>query len=89
MSRPTSDKVGAIERAQAVVQSGTVNELLDQADALLDRLVAAHRSGTLADRDASVGIAVISELRMAANKAHRAVLMGVEAGESLTTGAAQ
>lgn len=79
----------AIERAQEVAQSGVVHEFLDQADSLLNRLVAGHRGGKLSDRDAAVGIAVISELRMAAEKANRVVLKGVEAGEALTTGAMQ
>jgi hypothetical protein len=80
----TSAAVARIERAQAVTQTGLVHEFLDQADALLDRAVGAHRAGSLTDRDAAVAIATISELRMAANKANRAVLQGTEAGESLS-----
>jgi molybdopterin synthase catalytic subunit len=84
MTAKTADLVDKIEAAQAATQMGLVHEYLDQADAVLDRAVGAHRAGRLSDRDAAVVIAVISELRIAANKANRVVLQGVEAGETLT-----
>lgn len=82
----TADDLATLERAQAVARSGVTHALLDQADVLIDRAVFAHRAGKLNDRDAAVTIAVVSELRSAADKAQHAFLKGIEAGENLTTG---
>lgn len=83
--RSPTEAVEAVSRAQELAQSGTVNSLLDQADALLDRAVSAHRAGKLTDRDAAVALAVISELWAAAGKATRAIIQGTEAAKDLTT----
>lgn len=80
-----AEQLDAVGRAQELAQSGTVNSLLDQADALLDRAVSAHRAGKLTDRDAAVALAVISELWAAAGKATRAITKGAEAAQSITT----
>lgn len=85
----TADAIlASATKVQAVVSSGIANELLDQADAVLDRLVSAYNSKALDDRDAAVGIATIAELRRAAGKANRAVLVGTELVAS-TTGASK
>ena len=80
----TADAFAAVEKAQAIAQSGVVHELLDQADAVLDRLVGAYNGRTLTDRDAAVGIATIAELRRAASRGTHAIAKGVAAGEQLT-----
>lgn len=85
--KSTEDNIALLERAQAVARSGVTHALLDQAEALIDRAVAAHINGKLTDRDAAVAIATVTELRSAANKAQHAFLKGIEAGENLTTGA--
>lgn len=74
----------AIERAQAVVQSGATGHLAAQERTILDRLIGAHRGATLTDREAAIGIAVISELRTVASKMNRDVLRGTDAAITLT-----
>jgi hypothetical protein len=81
-----ADNLAALEKAQGIARSGVTDYLLDQADNLIDRAVASLRSGTLSDRDAAVALAVVSELRSAANKAQQTYLKGIEAGEALTQG---
>lgn len=71
--------------ALAAGRGSMTHQLLDQADSALDRLVARHRTGQMTDREAAVGVALISELRSAADKAHRDIIKGTEAGEQITT----
>lgn len=80
------DALNAIERAQAAAQSGLEAQLAAQEAAVMARLVQAHRDGKMTDRDAAIGIALISELRAAASKTRRTILQGQVAGETLTTG---
>jgi hypothetical protein len=80
------DNLGAVERAQEAAQSGLEAQLVASEAAVLARLVRAHRDGKLTDRDAAVGIALISELRAATDKTRRTILRGVEAGHAITTG---
>lgn len=86
--RSQADDLALLERSQAVARSGITNALLDQADAAVDRAVAAHVNGKLTDRDAAVVIAMVAELRSAARQAQHAFLKGIEAGEHLTTNGA-
>lgn len=79
-----TDPVAAIEKAQAVVQSGAPGHLAAQEAAIVDRLVGAQRGGKLTDRDAAIGIAVIAELRSVASKMTRDVLQGTDAALTLT-----
>ena len=83
--RSQADDLATLEKSQAIARSGVTHSLLDQADAIVDRAVAAHVNGKLTDRDAAVAIAAVAELRSAANKAQHAFLRGIEAGENLTT----
>jgi hypothetical protein len=70
--------------AKMTASHGNIRDtLLDQADSILDRAIAALRGGKLSDRDAALAVAMISEIRSAADKAHRNTVKGLEAGESL------
>jgi hypothetical protein len=79
------DPIAQIERAQAVAQSGALELVKSQEVRILNRLVGAHRSAAgLADRDAAIGIAVISELRSIANEMVNAVTQGTDAALKLS-----
>jgi len=70
----------------AISQSGVLQALRGQEKSLLDNMIASHRSKKLSDRDAAVGIAVISELRSAHGKLQRALQQGYDVTQQLVEG---
>jgi len=74
----------AIERAQTVAQSGLLDYLWEAEQSLVNRLVASHRAGKLADRDAAVGVAVISEIRNMQKGLELTLIRGEAEAERLT-----
>jgi hypothetical protein len=74
-----------IQQAQKVAQSGALDFLWEQEQSLVNRLVSAHRGGKLTDRDAAVGIAVISEVRYMSQVLETALTKGIEEARKITT----
>lgn len=73
-----------IERAQGFAQSGAIELIRAQEVKIINKLVSAHHSAKLTDRDAAVGIAVIANIRMMVSEMDSAVRQGVVAGKALT-----
>lgn len=72
-----------IEKAQGIAQSGAIELIRGQEVKIINKLVSAHHSARLTDRDAAIGIATIAGLRTILSDMDRAVRQGVEAGHSL------
>ena len=84
MRRTLRDAEASLSRGQAAAQSGLLELLHARESKILVDLVARHQSGKLADRDAAIGIAVLSEIRSTIRSITRAINEGIDAGASLT-----
>lgn len=73
-----------IDRAQGFAQSGAIELIRGQEVKIINRLVSAHHSAKLTDRDAAIGIAVIANIRTLISEMDSAVRQGVSAGKALT-----
>lgn len=74
----------AIDRAQGIVQSGAIELIRRQEVKIINRLVSAHHSGTLTDREAAIGIAVVASVRMMISEMDSAIRQGTAAGHAIT-----
>ena len=81
MARVATD---AIERAQGIAQSGSIELISAEEAKLLNKLVSAHSEGKLTDRDAAVGIGTIAALRAIKVRLNKALNEGIYAGKQLT-----
>lgn len=74
----------AIDRAQGIAQSGSIELIRAQEVKIINKLVSAHHSAKLTDRDAAIGIAVIATIRTIVSEMDSAIRQGVAAGKALT-----